>query len=299
MTQEQINKLQELKKLLDAGILTQEEMQAEKTKILGTQQEQPVETAPVTEDSPVIEPANEIAEDATPLMTDSNGHVIFDEPKPTQQPTISEKNGGNSGVSTKTILIALGVLAAIFVVVLLSKKSNSEPTYYSEADEMVAIDSITDDNYDTYSDTEVASADDDEFAFDPWVGSMTIDGGMYRTCDSRCYLNFKKASKGEYNGTIVVMLGSTWPDHEERFDPALGYLEGTVRAKSDGNVLTVVMDRYTSKAYDPNSDDTNEYFGTDNISGQIFRITYNGSSYNVAAIGDMEGYFDAGINIKK
>ena len=300
MTQEQINKLQELKKLLDAGILTQEEMQAEKAKILGTYQEQPVETTPVTENAPVEEPVDEIAEEATPLMTDSNGRIIFDEPKPTQQqPTTPKSNSGNSGVNTKTILIVLGVLAAIIVVVLLSKKSNSEPTYYSEPDEMVAVDSVTDDSYDTYSDTEVISTDDDEFAFDPWIGSVTIDGSMYRTCESRCHLDFKKVSKGEYKGTIVVMLGSTWPDHEERFDPALGYLEGTVRAKSDGNVLTVVMDRYTSRAYNPNSDDTNEYFGTDNISGQIFRITYNGESYTATAIGDMEGYFDAGIEVKK
>ena len=301
MDQQTLNKLKELKQLLDAGILTHEEMLSEKAKILGTQQEQPVESAPVVDNQPTENESSDIAEDAVPLMTDSSGRIVFEEPEVGKESPVPTP-GNKPGISTKTILIVLCVITVLIWGVLLSKKSNSEPTYYSEPEEMVATEQYDEGTLDSLRllREDAASQDednDDEFAFDPWIGSMRLDGGMYITCDSRCCLNFKKVSKGEYTGTIVVMLGSTWPDNDERFDPSYGYLEGTVRAKSDGNVLTVVMDRYTSRAYNPNSDDTN-YFENTNISGQIFRITYNGGSYSAVTVGDMEGYID-GIEVKK
>jgi len=284
MTQEQINKLQELKKLLEAGILTEEEMLAEKAKILGTAN---VEQKVATENK-----VSSVPETTTIKDSDTNTEPVADQT-------------AESGKSNRRniILAAVGVVVVGLVAWAISSKNKSEAIYSEpEYNQIESVDEgpapVMETNENETSVSDATTTDDDEFSLDPWIGGMTIEGGMYRTCDSRCYLNFNKTSRGLYTGSIVVMLGSTWPDHPERFDPSLGYLEGNVRAKADGDVLTVVMDRYTSRVYNPNTEDTN-YFENSNISGQVFRITYNGGSYTATAIGDMEGYFNAGIEVKK
>ena len=75
MTQEQIAKLQELKQLLDAGILTQEEMQVEKAKVLGTQPSQPKEGNRIIEDS------SKVIEEVSPVGTDVDDHLVYEAPK--------------------------------------------------------------------------------------------------------------------------------------------------------------------------------------------------------------------------
>jgi len=283
MTQEQINKLQELKKLLEAGILTEEEMLAEKAKILGTAN---VEQKVATENK-----VSSVPETTTIKDSDTNTEPDADQ-------TAASVNSKRRNI----ILAVVGIVVVGLVAWAISSKNKSEAIYSEpEYNQIESVDEgpapvmETNENETSVSD---ATSTDDEFAFDPWIGGMTIEGGMYRTCDSRCYLNFNKTSRGLYTGSIVVMLGSTWPDHPERFDPSLGYLEGNVRAKADGDVLTVVMDRYTSRVYNPNTEDTN-YFENSNISGQIFRITYDNGTYIANAVGDMEGYFDNGISITK
>jgi len=284
MTQEQINKLQELKKLLEAGILTEEEMLAEKAKILGTAN---VEQKVATENK-----VSSVPETTTIKDSDTNTEPVADQT-------------AESGKSNRRniILAAVGVVVVGLVAWAISSKNKSEAIYSEpEYNQIESVDEgpapVMETNENETSVSDATTTDDDEFSLDPWIGGMTIEGGMYRTCDSRCYLNFNKTSRGLYTGSIVVMLGSTWPDHPERFDPSLGYLEGNVRAKADGDVLTVVMDRYTSRVYNPNTEDTN-YFENSNISGQIFRITYDNGTYIANAVGDMEGYFDNGISITK
>ena len=288
MTQEQINKLQELKQLLDAGILTQEEMQTEKAKILGTEK---VEQKVATENKESSAPETTMAE-YTIKDSDTNTEPDADQ-------TAASDNSNRRNI----ILAVVGVVVVGLVVWAISSKNKSEAIYSEpEYNQIESVDEgpapVMETNENEASVSDATSTDDDEFGLDPWIGGMTIEGGMYRTCDSRCYLNFNKTSRGLYTGSIVVMLGSTWPDHPERFDPSLGYLEGNVRAKADGDVLTVVMDRYTSRVYNPNTEDTN-YFENSNISGQIFRITYDNGTYIANAVGDMEGYFDNGISITK
>ena len=284
MTQEQINKLQELKKLLEAGILTEEEMLAEKAKILGTAN---VEQKVATENK-----VSSVPETTTIKDSDTNTEPVADQT-------------AESGKSNRRniILAVVGIVVVGLVAWAISSKNKSEAIYSEpEYNQIESVDEgpapVMETNENETSVSDATTTDDDEFSLDPWIGGMTIEGGMYRTCDSRCYLNFNKTSRGLYTGSIVVMLGSTWPDHPERFDPSLGYLEGNVRAKADGDVLTVVMDRYTSRVYNPNTEDTN-YFENSNISGQIFRITYDNGTYIANAVGDMEGYFDNGISITK
>lgn len=75
MNQQTINKLLELKKLYEAGVLTKEEMEAEKGKILNpSTSQQSIE--PKKE-----EQTEEIAQDAKPLVTYALGYFVFDEPK--------------------------------------------------------------------------------------------------------------------------------------------------------------------------------------------------------------------------
>ena len=288
MTQEQINKLQELKKLLDAGILTEEEMQTEKAKILGTAN---VEQKVTTENKEYSAPETTMAEDP---IKDNDTNT-----EPDADQTAASVNSKRRNI----ILAVVGIVVVGLVAWAISSKNKSEAIYSEpEYNQIESVDEgpapVMETNENETSVSDATTTDDDEFSLDPWIGGMTIEGGMYRTCDSRCYLNFNKTSRGLYTGSIVVMLGSTWPDHPERFDPSLGYLEGNVRAKADGDVLTVVMDRYTSRVYNPNTEDTN-YFENSNISGQIFRITYDNGTYIANAVGDMEGYFDNGISITK
>ena len=113
MDQQTINKLMEIKKLYEAGILTKEEMEAEKNKVLhpeGIVSEEPKAEEPVSE---------EIPSDATPVMTDSEGRFVFDAPK--QEPiqtnsSLSQQASKNN--NTLYWIVGIGVFA--FIVVLLA-----------------------------------------------------------------------------------------------------------------------------------------------------------------------------------
>ena len=74
MEKQTINKLMEIKELYESGILTKDEMEAEKNKVLhpeGIVSEEPKAEEPVSE---------EIPSDAPLVMTDSEGRFVFDAP---------------------------------------------------------------------------------------------------------------------------------------------------------------------------------------------------------------------------
>ena len=286
MTQEQINKLQELKKLLDAGILTEEEMQTEKAKILGTAN---VEQKVTTENKEYSAPETTEAEDS---INDNYTNV---------EPVANQTAASGNSKKRNIFLAIVGVMViGLFIWAMSSKNkpetTNSEPGYIQieNADDGPAPVIEIIENEERVSDA--TTTDDDEFAFDPWSGTLRLDGGIYRTCDTRTFLHLQKVSRGMYEGNITILAGSVWDENSDRFDPSWGTLEGKVRAKADGNVLTVVLDAYTTKA----GDDGNYYEGI-NYKGQILRISYAGSSYSAKAIGDMEGLFMDGdyINVTK
>lgn len=286
MTQEQINKLQELKKLLDAGILTEEEMQTEKAKILGTAN---VEQKVTTENKEYSAPETTMAEDP---IKDNDTNT-----EPDADQTAASVNSKRRNIFLAVVGI---VVVGLFIWAISStnkpQTTNSEPGYnqIESVDEGPAPVMETNENETSVSDA--TNTDNDEFAFDPWSGTLRLDGGIYRTCDTRTFLHLQKVSSGMYEGNITILAGSVWDENSDRFDPSWGTLEGKVRAKADGNVLTVVLDAYTTKA----GDDGNYYEGI-NYKGQILRISYAGSSYSAKAIGDMEGLFMDGeyINVTK
>lgn len=269
MTSEEINKLKELKRLLDAGILTPEEVQAEKARILGN------------------EPAEAVA-------AENEAPKVAQETKPKADGGTAEEDGGNSKMM---IACGIGLLVVVLVGIVIGMRSSS--TQVSSGSEyggyIAPVDSdatvYTDDNdvaeYETAETDGSTATDDDEFAYDPWVGTVLLKGGVYRRCDTCVSLSLRKTAKGMYEGSLQVMLG--YEMDETKFDPSFGMLTGTVRAKADGDVLTVVLDSYTTKAGDSGDD-----FTSLSLNGQVLRITNNGGNYTATAVGDMEYCFGGG-----
>ena len=180
MTQEQIDKLQELKKLFDAGILTQEEMQAEKAKILGTGSNEPYQ-----------EPSKE------------KSAVVVGEPEEAieEKPTIVN-NAVEASNGTKKRNIILGVIAGILVLILIiafatfrnSSTSPEKEYIYANSDVNESIYNDPSEVKETVNNDETTSetADDDEFGLDPWNGSLNIVGDIYRTCSTLAYITLNK-----------------------------------------------------------------------------------------------------------
>ena len=281
MTQEQINKLTELKKLLDAGILTEEEMLAEKAKVLGYNKERVVaesssETEVSASEAPVNGPENE-DDDVSENESDS--------------PVPSVDEGKSNGVSTKLLIISLCAVGVLIAGIFLLKGNDNERTSFGEStqttNEDVAYNNVGDAPIEEVVEVvEPVEDDDDEFAYDPWSGTLKIEGVIYRMCQSMMYLNLQKKSKGMYDGEITIFLGEPLEDYEDRFDPFWGTLEGRIRAKAESGVLTVVMDSYKT-----NSGDYGNFFDGSDYRGQIFRITNSGSQYAAEAIGAIENLF--------
>lgn len=157
MKNEVLDKLMEMKKLYEAGILTKEEMEAEKAKVL-----HPSETTDKQEE-PDVEEA-EIAPDAQPLPMDNTGRVIFGEP--VREQTKEKSNQGNDDSLTKPLLWGALAVVVILVIVLVaannkSSDNNDSPSYNEE---YVDVDScITDDSSDPVAIEEEGSIDMSNF----------------------------------------------------------------------------------------------------------------------------------------
>lgn len=157
MEQQIIDKLMEIKKLYEAGILTKEEMEAEKAKILHSS------TSPKTIESKEKKQTEEIAQDAKPLATDSFGHFIFDEPRGSSSETEldSEKESSspheikrNKGLGYISIIIlVVSFLGFILVTIAMCGGNRTLPTDDSYD---VAVDStgVDDTDYNTTIDVD-------------------------------------------------------------------------------------------------------------------------------------------------
>lgn len=146
MDQQTIDKLMELKKLYEAGILTQEEVEVEKKKILNPHQAQPV-NEPAPESEQPTEPEEEdvaIEEDAMPIMQDNEGRFIFEQPKveqpsePTNEPTSTDKKPN----VWMWVAIVLGVVLLIFMLAK-SKDSGSNDYDNQQYSTVEAVDSVS------------------------------------------------------------------------------------------------------------------------------------------------------------
>ena len=158
MNQQTIDKLMEIKNLYEAGILTKEEMEAEKAKILHSS-----EVITEKEDEPNVE-ETEIDPDAQPLPMDNTGRIVFDEP--IREQTKVQRNPGSDGSINKALLwVALAVVVILVIVlVAANNKSSYNNDYTSNNEEYVDVDScITDDNSNPVAIEEEGSIDMSNF----------------------------------------------------------------------------------------------------------------------------------------
>ena len=285
MTQEQINKLQELKQLLDAGILTQEEMQTEKAKILGSANGEQRET---TENK--VSSAPETIKPEDPIK-DSDTNT---------EPVANQTAASGNSKKRNIFLAIVGVMVIGLFIWAMSSKNKPKVTYSDpEYAEIESVDEgpapVMETNENEASVSDATSTDDDEFGLDPWSGSLNIEGDIYRMCSTLAYITLSKTGKGMYSGTMELMLGDKDIDldtHEPtgRFFDDQGHLTGKIRAKADGQTLTIVLDSYTISK-------PSEFFDDLGKGQQIFRLTYDGQAYSAQAVGKMQTFFDS-IEIK-
>lgn len=285
MTQEQINKLQELKELLNAGIITEDEMQAEKAKILGTASGE----KKVIDES--VRPTNKTSKPNEPVKQEDSA----------RKESVTEDEAIGSNKTTRNIILAVACLLAvgaiIFAVSSADKQDDNNIVYdYNETANSSTIDKESVREMETTSSDESSSRDtnNDEFSIDPWSGSLNIEGDIYRMCSTLAYITLSKTGKGMYSGTMELMLGDKDIDldtHEPtgRFFDDQGHLKGKIRAKADGQTLTIVLDSYTISK-------PSEFFDDLAKGDQIFRLTYDGQAYSAQAVGKMQTFFDS-INI--
>lgn len=176
-----------------------------------------------------------------------------------------------NGVKTSYVILAIVAVLVIAGGIYWSSASspnNERPINSAES-------SISD-PYDASNDT-----------YDKWLGTLKIEGSMYRVCETLCYLELEKNGDW-YKGDIRMFLG----DYIDipKFDAYNGTLSGKVRAKSTGDHLLVTMISHSTEAGEYQSLFENDFNGEE----QIFMISCDGSNYSTRAIGKMEHYFDGG-----
>ena len=94
-----------------------------------------------------------------------------------------------------------------------------------------------------------------------------------------------KSGTNIYSGEIEIYFGLA--NENGLLETYMGKLTGKVRGKSTKKDLTLILGDY-------NTDDPYEYikYGELKKGQQIFRISFNGSSYSFVPIGNMGKYYE-------
>lgn len=186
--------------------------------------------------------------------------------------------------------IAILVIAAIYLGIRSSGKSPSE---YIPEESSVAVTQPNDSiGTESYIQSPTTMTEDDPYdasndTYDKWLGTLKIEGSMYRTCETLCYLELEKNGDW-YKGDIRMFLG----DYTDipKFNAFDGCLYGKIRAKSTGDHLLVTMISHNTERGEYGNLFENHFDGEE----QIFMISCDGSNYSTRAIGKMEHFFDDG-----
>lgn len=279
MDKEVMDKLMEIKKLYEADILTKEEMEREKAKILNPSTSQQ-SIGPKKEKQ-----TEEIAQDAIPLATDALGHFIFDEPKESvseiENPSESEnsplqepkRNNGLARIATIILVIFVG-----FFLMYLVKNCDGDKTHSADDtyDVVEAVDTNTVDTDE--DDTEIEAAETGA-----WDGRTVIEGGMYRNCYTIAFIDLVSDGNNNYHGTIKIQAG----------DGLNGCLEGDITANGSDTELTIhIIEPYVASGNNGNVFDEPEFYKPIQKNSDIFRIIKHGTNYSVQPLGNMSDYFD-------
>ncbi|MCH5175566.1 MAG: hypothetical protein J1F40_06745 [Prevotellaceae bacterium] len=256
MAQSVTDKLLELKRLYEAGILTKEELEEEKQKILGE---------------------------------DARRNEIVVQKSVSAPSTTTEKD------SKKGLWISIGIAVLVLVVIICVVVSNNkEPKddydYYDDVvADSVAVDEYSeymgdysDDSYLLYGDGDGDDIDD----IDVWSGTYVITGCVYRVSDSKAILNLEECERRSYYiGTMYLMLGAEESDGQ--FNDYQGTMYANVYARQQGDQLVVTLDDFTL-----GDGVFQELFDSFRQGQQIFCITHSYGEYSVSPLEEMKNFFD-------
>ena len=202
--------------------------------------------------------------------------------------------------SNNKLFWGIGIAAAIAAVGLMlmlnNGKSKDQPQAQIEESDRYSTQNLQrEDRSGSSSTTTSDPFDASNDTYDHWQGMYIIDGYKFRTCTTSTSLNLEKNGSDTYKGTVSMCLGDFWEDGSGRFDPYYGHLDGHVRAKADGNSLTVSIVDYVITPGEQGNFFSAELGHPQLKTGdQIFLITYNGSSYATKAVGKIEHDYDGG-----
>ena len=253
------DKLMELKKLHEAGILTKEELETEKQKILNSGM-----------------PTENTQQEASSQDTSSAA------PSPSSH---APKNN-NTG-----LWIGIGVALLVAVVCIIAFSGNKKKNAYVYDDSAYEDSTYVDYDYEDYADENAYSysneiIEDEIDDIDEWAGSYVISGCAYRLFDSQAILTLTVIEKRKYyDGIMKLMLGLD--DGNGQFDGFDGIMQANVKAKLQGEQMVVIMDNYVIQEIG----NYGEWFESLQSGHQIFRITNSYGEYSVDALGEMETFF--------
>ena len=256
-----MDKLMEIKKLYESGILTKEEMETEKAKIL-----RPISS----------------------VTSESKKETVASNNKP--QPRTS-KGTLKQGLfkDTKIWLIAGSVVAVMLIIAIIIQngRSSSNQTY----DNDYAVAAVDSEVVETPDDIVVESKEgisNSESNSDDWTGNFTISGGMYKTCQSMALLSLSPSSETKFTGEIALMLGEE--DDMGRFDFFYGELTGTIRGElSENGSMRIYLGNYNIEA-----GSNGDFISNENIQkGQLlFVLKHSDLGYEVEPVMAMKSFFD-------
>lgn len=272
MEQQTIDKLMEIKKLYEAGILTKEEMEAEKNKVL--------HLGGIVNEEPVSE---ETISDAVPAKADSEERFAFGKARPEQKQTNSSSKQQTGKSNSKLYWIGgIGILVLIIILMVILNRKDDDPTYYCEGP-ITAGDSVS---YDEPVLQEESVIEEEAEEVSVWEGNYEILGEMYRLCLTSARFDLRPLGDGSYTGDLSVKAGY------DSNDWSYGELCGVVTGTSIGNEISLKISKihiYGGK--DESVFDNGSYKMIDN-GDVIFKLSTNGGTYHVQPIGAMKDYFD-------
>ena len=280
MDKETLDQLMEIKKLYEAGILTKEEMEAEKAKVL-----HPTTVVPENNEEQIA--PCDVPQQA---ISDNNSEEQIDSADVPHQ-TISDNNNEEpkSEVLKNRVWFLVGsvVILIFFVAISQNGKCSSSQTYDDYATEVADSDTIA---VVEDADEEVAMDEDQvEYTDATWVGSFTISGSMYRMCQSMALLSLSPSDGTTFTGKINLMLGNE--DNMGRFDFFYGELTGAIRGElsEDGSSIRIYLEDYNVEEGRMGDLISNEEIQ----SGQLlFILKYSNYGYEVEPVMAMSSFFD-------
>lgn len=297
-----IDRLKDLKSLYEAGILTQEEMEAEKAEILGisTTPAESVKTNKTTVACPVCGEQIEDGLDVCPIC-----HEQIKNPTPSVSP-IQQSPTPKPDKSNKGIIWGGIALVAIIVVALgvyfVCGNSDTIANEQPEEDAITEATLLDEQSDKAVAEVEYVESDKDDIddyevgdALDHWSGVIQMTGSLSLHIRTQLFMNLQRDGSNIFSGEIQILCGESDGDsNNETVKPTSGMLRGRVKCLAKHDVMVVILESSSTKA----GEDGNSLTSIKN-GDKLFEIRYDGYNYNVNIIGEMGSYFTTDFSFYK